>query len=100
MTTTDRPVTDLPRAAGASFDSLNPATGEIVATFPINTSAEVVAAVERAQGRPAFMRLDVDAERRRRRPSGLASESLPAWIAARWINVLLWRILGRIGREA
>jgi aldehyde dehydrogenase (NAD+) len=50
MTTTDQTVTG-ERQTATSFDSLDPATGEIVATFPINSSAEVQAAVERA--RPA-----------------------------------------------
>src|SRR4030081_437033 len=50
MTTTDQTVTGDHQTA-MSFDSLNPATGEVVATFPINSGAEVQAAVERA--RPA-----------------------------------------------
>jgi aldehyde dehydrogenase (NAD+) len=42
MTTTEaRPAT--------TFDSLDPATGEVVATFPIHTADEVAAAVERAR---------------------------------------------------
>src|SRR5262245_55818589 len=34
-----------------SFDSLNPATGEVVASFPVHTEQDVQAAVE--QARPA-----------------------------------------------
>ncbi|MDT4985879.1 MAG: hypothetical protein QOF95_3369 [Pseudonocardiales bacterium] len=45
MTVTDAPAT--------TFDSLDPATGAVVATFPVHTADEVEAAVERA--RPAAL---------------------------------------------
>jgi betaine-aldehyde dehydrogenase len=35
--------------APASFDTINPATGEVLATIPIAGEAEVNAAVERAR---------------------------------------------------
>jgi acyl-CoA reductase-like NAD-dependent aldehyde dehydrogenase len=40
-------------AHSTAFDSLDPATGAVVATFPVNTADEVTAAVERA--RPAAL---------------------------------------------
>lgn len=36
-------------AAGGTFDSLSPLTGEVVGTYPINTAEEVAAAVARAR---------------------------------------------------
>ncbi|WP_406635383.1 aldehyde dehydrogenase family protein [Amycolatopsis sp. WGS_07] len=35
--------------AGETFDSLNPATGEVVGTYPVHTAGQVGAAVERAR---------------------------------------------------
>ncbi|MDP9116248.1 MAG: aldehyde dehydrogenase family protein [Actinomycetota bacterium] len=52
MTTTPvAPQTVSTAATDASFDSLNPATGEVVATFAVHTPEQVAAAVEHA--RPA-----------------------------------------------
>jgi acyl-CoA reductase-like NAD-dependent aldehyde dehydrogenase len=53
MTTTPTEPVTAPRAnaTAETFDSLNPATGEVVASFPIHSGADVQAAVERA--RPA-----------------------------------------------
>ena len=39
-----------------TFDSLNPRTGEVVATFPVHTEADVRAAVERAKAAAAWWR--------------------------------------------
>jgi acyl-CoA reductase-like NAD-dependent aldehyde dehydrogenase len=36
-------------AGGETFDSLNPATDEVVGTYPVNTPEEVAAAVARAR---------------------------------------------------
>ena len=41
-----------PAPSGTTFDSVSPATGEVVATFPVHGGAEVQAAV--ARGREAF----------------------------------------------
>ena len=56
MTTTDLPTEGLadlhtPDTSGASetFDSLNPTTGDVVATHPVHTAADVDAAVARAR---------------------------------------------------
>jgi acyl-CoA reductase-like NAD-dependent aldehyde dehydrogenase len=49
MTTTEAPAVAPATGSATTFDSLNPATGEVVATFPIHTEADVRAAVERAQ---------------------------------------------------
>jgi aldehyde dehydrogenase (NAD+) len=47
-TTPAEPVTSPPdELAAPPFDSLNPATGEVIASFPVHTEAEVRAAVER-----------------------------------------------------
>ena len=46
MTTTEHRTTALP---GASFDSLDPATGDVVATYPVHTVDEVRQVVARAQ---------------------------------------------------
>src|SRR3954454_21507708 len=46
----DRPVLT------GTFDSLNPRTGEVVATFPIHTPADVQAAVARAKTAAAWWR--------------------------------------------
>ena len=43
------PPTDRPVTSGETFDSLDPATGEVVATFPLMGEAEVRAAVARAR---------------------------------------------------
>src|SRR3954452_16871717 len=41
---------DRPRTSGEkTFDSLSPATGEVVATYPVQTEAEVREAVQRAR---------------------------------------------------
>lgn len=63
MTTTEaRP------AQRTTFDSLNPATGAVVATFAINTPAEVKAAVERARPAAAWWAgLGYDGRRKRLR---------------------------------
>src|SRR5262249_17970032 len=50
------------------FDSLNPATGEVVAAFPVHTADDVNEAVERARGAAAWWRdLGYDGRRRRLR---------------------------------
>jgi len=49
MTTTQAPTAAPDAGTATTFDSLNPATGEVVATFPIHTDADVRAAVERAR---------------------------------------------------
>ena len=38
-----------PTTVGETFDSLSPATDEVVGTYPINTAEDVKAAVERAR---------------------------------------------------
>ena len=38
--------------SGSTFESLNPATGEVVGTHPVQTEEEVRAAVARAGPRP------------------------------------------------
>jgi acyl-CoA reductase-like NAD-dependent aldehyde dehydrogenase len=50
----DRPLTDRP--AGDAFDSLDPASGAVVATFPVQDAAEVEAAVARAHVAAAWWR--------------------------------------------
>ncbi len=57
MTTTDdRPETPIAapketvNRSGTTFDSIDPATGDVVGTHPIHTEEEVRAAVQRAQG--------------------------------------------------
>ena len=68
MTTTDQSVVAPPTRAGGTFDSLNPATGEVVGTFPVNTREQVVAAVERARPAATWWReLGYDARRKRLR---------------------------------
>jgi acyl-CoA reductase-like NAD-dependent aldehyde dehydrogenase len=58
------PVTALP----TTFDSLNPATGAVVASFPVHTTADVRAAVERARPAAEWWReLGFDARKRRLR---------------------------------
>src|SRR5437879_1461826 len=37
------------QSAGSTFDSVNPATDEVVGTYPIHTEADVTAAVARAR---------------------------------------------------
>jgi acyl-CoA reductase-like NAD-dependent aldehyde dehydrogenase len=50
------------------FDSLNPATGEVVATFPVHTADDVNEAVGQARGAAAWWReLGYDGRRRRLR---------------------------------
>ena len=44
---------DRPRH-GATFDSLNPRTGDVVGTHPVHTEAEVRAAVARAREAAAW----------------------------------------------
>ena len=39
---------------GATFDTVNPATGEVIATFPVSGPAEVEAAVQRARDAAAW----------------------------------------------
>ena len=39
---------------GATFDTVNPATGEVIATFPVSGAAEVEAAVQRAREAAAW----------------------------------------------
>ncbi len=52
----------------ATFESLNPATGEVIATFPIQGEDEVTAAVERAHAAAAWWRgLGFDGRKRRLR---------------------------------
>jgi succinate-semialdehyde dehydrogenase / glutarate-semialdehyde dehydrogenase len=66
MTTTDQPVTSAQQRG--SFDSLDPATGQVVASFPIHTAAEVVAVVERARPAAQWWReLGYDGRKRRLR---------------------------------
>ncbi|MDT4933183.1 MAG: hypothetical protein QOK11_1075 [Pseudonocardiales bacterium] len=49
-TTPAEPITATPDELDAPrFDSLNPATGEVIASFPVHTGADVRAAVERGQ---------------------------------------------------
>ena len=51
-----------------TFDSLNPATGEVVASFPVSTSAQVQAAVARARPAAEWWRgLGFDGRKRRLR---------------------------------
>src|SRR5919107_693727 len=50
--TQDRP--EAAPAGRATFDSLNPATGDIVGTHPVHTEADVRAAVERAREAAAW----------------------------------------------
>jgi len=51
-----------------TFESLNPATGDVVATFPVHTAADVNAAVERARGAaPWWRELGYDGRRKRMR---------------------------------
>ena len=69
MTTTDRPLSDVPAVpavAASSFDSLDPASGAVVASFPVHTKADVVAAVERARPAATWWRELGFAGRRRR----------------------------------
>lgn len=48
-------VTDArPTESASTFDSLNPSTGAVVATFPIHTAEDVAAAVQRAQAAAAW----------------------------------------------
>lgn len=50
------------------FDSLNPATGEVVASFPVHTAEDVADAVEQARGAAEWWRaLDFPGRRRRLR---------------------------------
>ncbi len=66
MTRTD--ATPQAAAEQKTFDSLNPATGDVVATFPVHTEAEVQATVERARVAAAWWRgLGHDARKRRMR---------------------------------
>jgi len=54
MTTTPtQPVTSKSEATAPTFDSLEPATGALVASFPVHTAEDVRSAVERA--RPAAL---------------------------------------------
>ncbi len=56
MTSTDAPLTDAPDTSGATFDSLDPATGEVVGTHPIHDAAHVAAAVETARKQAEWWR--------------------------------------------
>ena len=70
MTTTDQPVTSAGSVGGggASFDSLNPATGAVVASFAVCTAEEVRAAVQRARPAAAWWHeLGFDGRKRRLR---------------------------------
>jgi acyl-CoA reductase-like NAD-dependent aldehyde dehydrogenase len=51
---------------GATFDTVNPATGEVIATFPVSGPAEVEAAVQRAREAAAWW-ADLGAKERRLR---------------------------------
>ena len=68
MTTTADASVAAATAGAQTFDSLNPATGEVVAKFPVHTAVEVARAVERA--RPAatwWAELGWDGRKRRLR---------------------------------
>ena len=63
MTAIDRDLT-----VTSTFESLNPATGEVIATFPVDTEDEVNSAVERARAAAAWWRgLGFDGRKRRLR---------------------------------
>ena len=63
MTATDRDLT-----VTSTFESLNPATGDVIGTFPIQAEDEVTAAVERAHSAAAWWRgLGFDGRKRRLR---------------------------------
>src|SRR5436305_13264907 len=47
-------VTTASRQTGATFDTVNPATGEVIASFPVCGTAEVEAAVQRAREAAAW----------------------------------------------
>jgi acyl-CoA reductase-like NAD-dependent aldehyde dehydrogenase len=47
-------VTTTSRPAGATFDTVSPATGEVIASFPVCGAAEVEAAVQRAREAAAW----------------------------------------------
>ncbi|HJQ43941.1 MAG TPA: aldehyde dehydrogenase family protein [Jatrophihabitantaceae bacterium] len=55
-------------SASETFESLNPATGEVVATFPVHHAADVLAAVKRAEPAAIWWReLGYDGRKRRLR---------------------------------
>ncbi|QWF80849.1 aldehyde dehydrogenase family protein [Amycolatopsis sp. CA-230715] len=67
--TATQPAADALETAGETFDSLNPATDEVVGTYPVHTRAQVEAAVERAREAArwwASLGFDGRAERLRR----------------------------------
>ncbi|GAA1985057.1 aldehyde dehydrogenase family protein [Amycolatopsis minnesotensis] len=67
--TATQPAAEAPETAGETFDSLNPATDEVVGTYPVHTREEVEAAVERAREAArwwASLGFDGRAERLRR----------------------------------
>ena len=43
-----------PQSSGSTFESLDPATGEVVGTHPVHAAEEVRAAVARARGEAAW----------------------------------------------
>ncbi|WP_199429375.1 aldehyde dehydrogenase family protein [Qaidamihabitans albus] len=49
MTTVQAPRSDAASASAETFDSLNPATDEVVGTYPVHTAEQVEAAVARAR---------------------------------------------------
>ena len=68
MTMTPERTADAPISGQNRFDSVNPATGELVASFPIDGQAEVRAAVERARRAAQWWReLGYDGRKRRLR---------------------------------
>ena len=76
-------VTTASRPAGASFDTVSPATGEVIASFPVYGPAEVQAAVQRAREATTWW-AGLDAKERRLR--------LLAWKSH------MTRFMGRLAR--